>query len=193
VVRAYKPLFAADIIKEPALTLYLPSLLEIWPRGQWVFLIRDPRDNIRSILNRLQLPGNLTDLGSSQWDDLPTDQWRLIFDGRLLGTRGANYIETLANRWNLTVKIYREHRERIHLLRYEDFLADKAGTIQRLAGQLGLAVRHDIRASVDIQFQPKGDRSVSWGDFFGADNLGRIERICADGMKELGYSPTSRV
>jgi len=192
IVRAYKPLFAADIIKDPGLIFFFPALLECWPEGRFVFLIRDPRDNIRSILNRLDLSGDLRDLDAVHWDGLPNDLWRLILDGSLLGVRGANFIETQANRWNLALKIYHEHRDRMIPLRYEDFLVDKAGTIEQLAGRLGLGVQCDIRASVDIQYQPKGDHSVGWAEFFGEDNLGRIERICADGMEEFGYLPTHR-
>ncbi|NEP45581.1 MAG: hypothetical protein F6K35_42755, partial [Okeania sp. SIO2H7] len=54
--------FSRDIVKEPNLTLLDRELAEYFPNSDFVFVIRDPRDNIRSILNRLQLPGNLTKL-----------------------------------------------------------------------------------------------------------------------------------
>ena len=57
----------------------------------------------------------------------------------------------------------------------------------RLTGALELEPRHDVSAHLDVSFQPPGDRSVRWRDFFGA-NLERIERICADRMRELDYA-----
>jgi hypothetical protein len=73
------------------------------------------------------------------------------------------------------------------LYRYEDFIADKIGFIHTLARGLGMNPIHDIQSRVDIQFQPKGDHSVTWKEFFGCDNLARIEKICAEGMAQMGY------
>jgi hypothetical protein len=43
---------------------------------------------------------------------------------------------------------------------------------------------------VDVQYQPRGDRGVSWLEFFGRENLRRIEGICGGRMAQLGYRPT---
>ena len=51
--------FSTDIIKEPDLTFHYEALLNYFPKAKFVFVIRDPRDNIRSILNRLKISGNL--------------------------------------------------------------------------------------------------------------------------------------
>jgi hypothetical protein len=40
---------------------------------------------------------------------------------------------------------------------------------------------------VDQQFQPKGDRGISWNDFFAPESLNAIERICRAEMDLLGY------
>ena len=48
---------------------------------------------------------------------------------------------------------------------------------------------NDISDKVDRQYQRRGDRNVSWPDFFGPDNLARIERICGDRMQRFGYLP----
>jgi hypothetical protein len=43
---------------------------------------------------------------------------------------------------------------------------------------------------MDRQFQPRGDRTVSWADFFGPERLAAIERQCAAEMKVFGYTAT---
>ena len=46
---------------------------------------------------------------------------------------------------------------------------------------------HDVRARLDLQYQPAGDRSQSWNEYFGPTNLASIERLCAAPMRALGY------
>ena len=190
VVEDHKPWFAKDMVKEPGLAFFFEQLVECFPQGRFVFILRDPRDNIRSILNRLGLPGSLAQMQAEHWRALPTRSWEIIFEGGLFGAGGDNYIEVLSNRWNIVLDKYLANSERAILVRYEDFVADKAGQIETLARRLDLEPRHDVTAYLDVQYQPKGDRSVSWLDFFGHDNLARIERICAQGMRRFGYAPS---
>jgi len=75
------------------------------------------------------------------------------------------------------------------LAKYEDFMSDKCRYIAELAKQLGVPKRNNIDSKVDIQYQPRGkDRHVSWEEFFGKQNLKRIERICGTRMEKFGYS-----
>ncbi|MEO0826406.1 MAG: sulfotransferase, partial [Cyanobacteria bacterium J06642_9] len=59
--------------------------------------------------------------------------------------------------------------------------------IRWLATQLCLEYSTDIEEYVDNQFQPIGNRNISWIDFFGAKNLDRINHICRSKMLSLGY------
>lgn len=188
-VYANKWLFSKPIIKEPDLIFLWEELAGFFPSSLSVFLLRDPRDNIRSILNRLGLPGNLEDLSGPQYRDLPSNVWRMILDGALYHSKGGNYIETLARRWLRTVEIYERHADQMILVRYEDFLKDKAGTIYSLAEKLGLPVVKDIASLVDVQYNRRGDRSISWPDFFGHDNLMTIESVCQSKMEAYDYRP----
>lgn len=178
--------FSRDIIKEPSLSPFYRELAERFPRSRFVMVIRDPRDNIRSILNRLKIPGDLQNLTEENRAEI-TRAWELIIDGSWLGLEGANYIEMLSARWNYITDLYLANTGRIVLLKYEDFSKDKTGTLDRLAATLGLEKKHDVSHRVNVQFQPAGNRNVRWNEFFGADNLSRIERICSERMKKLGY------
>lgn len=190
-VRRHRGYFCVPVIKEPSLTFFYRELRECFPGAKFCWIVRDPRDNIRSILNRLRVPGDLNDIDDSYLEGFPADRgWRLILDGALFGMAGGNYIETLALRWNRTAQLAAKHRAEIYQLRYEDFSQDKAGSITRLAREVGLDPTHDISHEVDVQYQPRGNREIRWIDFFGARNLELIERTCHAMMTEFGYAAT---
>lgn len=169
--------FSRDIIKEPYLTFIYPQLRRLMPDARIAFVIRDPRDNIRSILNRLEIPGNLNQLEIKP-DELPR-AWSSFFESNLWGIEYEHYIDILAARWVLAANVYLECPDEMVLIRYEDFLADKTGAIRRLASSLGLNAFKDISDRIDVQFQPKGkDRGIPWETFFGKSNLRRIDDIC---------------
>lgn len=176
--------FARDIVKEPELAFLFEPLAAAFPQAQFVMVVRDPRDNIRSLLNRLRIPGHRERIDLSQFELGPV--WRRIVTGSALEGRRENYVETLAARWNRAAGLYLRHSQTMPLLRYEDFLAGKEAQISELARRLGYAHVNDISDRVDVQFQPSGDACVSW--FFGKHNLQRIQRVCGENMRALGYS-----
>jgi hypothetical protein len=175
--------FSREIVKEPNLTFLYHQLVERFPASKVVFVVRDPRANARSILNRVSLPGDLPRLTRAQVEGVDP-RWRPKSKGK-----GEHYVEMIAARWNLAADTYLENAENMTLIRYEDFCKDKTGEIARLARRVGLEPVNDIFDKVDRQYQRRGDRDVSWPDFFGRDNLARIERICGDRMQRFGYVP----
>ena len=178
--------FSRDIVKEPNLTLFRDSLRAHFPASRHVLIVRDPRDNLRSLLNRMHVPGNLDVRRPDERYDL-NPGWRMLFEPWPdLEPRG-HYIDTLAQRWNACVDAIRGREGETIVMRYEEFMAGKEGAIRRLAAGLGLVPRKPIADKVDIQFQPAGDHSVSWMDFFGRDNLRRIETVCGERMARFGY------
>ncbi len=186
-VRLNKLDFSRDIVKEPNLTLLYQNLLAYFPESQLVFVVRDPRDNIRSILNRLQLPGNLVQLDSKQWDSF-SQTWQIILENQGLNLPGNNYIQKMAHRWTYMSHLFNQYSEKTILIRYEDFLQNKSQAIADLAQNLGLSPVNDISDQVDVQYQSRGDRAVKWLEFFGEENLHQIETICGEQMKKLNYS-----
>ncbi len=189
--RGAPELFRAEVIKDNDFTFLVPELTEAFPKAKLVYIVRDPRDNIRSMLNRLQYSGALPDLPEAERDELRRrlPGWYEILTGSSFGTPGGHYIDVLAERWVRAARAYLDAPDRMTLVVYEEFDASKRPTIERLARSLGFDVVKDITASQDKQFQPPGDRSVTWTEFFG-DNLERIERICAPEMERFGYRPS---
>lgn len=178
--------FSRQVVKEPNLTFFYPQLAERFPAARFVMVVRDPRANAKSVLDRLGLPGDRAEIPPQQARTLRRG-WSLMFDPSWLGLKGGSYVELLAQRWNLCADAYLERPEAMRLLRYEDFRAAKLETLEALAADLGLECRNDISSRVDRQFQPAGNRSVAVEDFFGQDNLARIQTICRSRMEQLGY------
>ncbi|MCD4827972.1 MAG: sulfotransferase [Candidatus Cloacimonetes bacterium] len=180
--------FSRVIIKEPWLTFIWDDLVRLFPQARTLFIVRDPRQNARSILNRLGLPGNLDCLPETALDTMKPGWWAVFtLECRERGET-VHYVDALAHRWNRAVEAYFEHEEKTLLLRYEDFVADKTGTLRAVAEELKLPVSRNVGNLVNRQYQPCGNRSVSPEEFFGAKNLARLEAICAGHLEQFGYS-----
>ena len=179
--------FSRDLVKEPHLTFLYPQVGDLCPNARYVFVVRDPRSNIRSILNRLGIPGHLTEFHLEDYE-MP-EYWKSIFDSRIWGADHQHYVGVLSDRWRRSALVYLRQPEKMILLRYEDFLEAKVQSIERIAHQLGLTPVNDISGKVDIQFQPKGDHSISVLDFFGSRNIEMIDQICLEEMMRFDYRP----
>jgi hypothetical protein len=192
-VRRFGWYFSRPVIKESWLTFAQAELRRLFPTAAMVLVVRDPRDNIRSILDRLDLPGDREDM-AEDLEYLPAG-WRELFGAaRRPGGAGLHYIDALADRWCRAAEIAGRAADdpRLVMLRYEDFMADRAGSVAALADRLGRLGRRDIAGEVVRDFQPRGrSRGVPWLTVFGAGNLARIERRCAAGMARLGYAPAA--
>jgi len=178
-----------DLVKENELTPATGALLEVLPRARPVFVLRHPVHNIRSILDRVDLPGVPLPLDEIS---LSASNWRSIVTGHRLGIEAPDHITALAKRWSHMTTLYRRHQDRLHRVRYEAFTADKRATIRALATRLGIEPRQEIQPLLDVSFQPRGaHRSTPPGEFFSAEALDIIHQQCADGMSALDYEPVS--
>lgn len=188
VAHRYKEDFSRTIIKEPSLTYFYDEMVSLMPNAKFVFIQRNPFQNIRSILNRLKIPGNLHEIEYDDWPELiKTPVWRLALDSSWLGRPKGTYIEGMAHRWDAAARTYLDAKDDFILIRYEEFAQNKKVAIENLARQLGTEVQKDISASVDVQHQPKGNRGITPIEFFGEANLEIIRNICGDSASQLGY------
>ena len=187
-IQDYKYEFSKDIIKEPFLSYYIDELINEFPKAKFVLIIRSPFQNIRSILNRLIVPGNLEKINFDTYHEIiKTPVWKLAMQSNMLGIYSSHYIEAMANRWNYIVNSYLKNSNRIHLVKYEDFLNDKGTFIYNLSNNLELKILENIEKDVNVQYQPKGNAEIDLKDFFGAVNYKMIERLCKENLKKLGY------
>src|SRR3990172_3865722 len=169
--------FSSELVKEPCLTFLYDELVKIFPDTRYVFVIRHPADNIRSILDRFNVPCNLDQAEI----DIPEHMvgWRNLFDGSLLKIHHKHYVARLAMRWVISTEIYLKNKDKIFLIRYEDFMQDKYGCIKRAAHALEVEKKHDIMPFLDRQYQSKGiSRGLPFIESFGEKNTGIIKELC---------------
>jgi hypothetical protein len=179
--------FSADIIKEPALTWVAPGLMKNFEGARAILIVRDPFDNIRSMLNKLNLPGDREFLDTGALRINTT--WRAILEGTQLASGSRHYIDNLARRWTRAASILPQSQPRLTVVRYEDFNAAKTATIENLAHAAGFAITNDVSHLLDHAFQPRAkNKAQSTRDFFGPANFARIESICANVAEPLGYA-----
>jgi len=187
IITKNKYYFGRSIIKEPNLTFFYDKLKSIYPSSvKFIFIVRDPRDNIRSLLNRIKVPGNLDTI--ERYTQHFTNHEKVLFDKKIINYSSDHYIEQLAERWVTAVNIFLNAPEKFVLVKYEDFNKDKVNYINQLSKKMGYQIKNDISSKVNIQYQPKGNQNISWKDFFGIKNLKKIQDTCGLQMKKLGYT-----
>jgi hypothetical protein len=180
--------FGAGVIKDPDLTFRALEIAKAFPQAHLFGVVRDPRTTIRSILDRLELPGDREVLDLDAAPVLAARPgWRLLFEPELLGMPPANYVEALAARWCLALECIEMLGDRCMVVRYEDFLADKLSVLRAMAAWTALPAGGDVAGQLDQQFQRRTRHRGPVGDFFGTRNLARIEAICGKAMARYGY------
>lgn len=188
-MRRYPRIFRGELVKDPNLIFFYEDLAATYPEAGWVYTVRDPRDNIRSILNRLHLPGRV-DAITPLLDDVQ-GAWKRVLDGRSPTLGGRDPFERMAKRWVRMAEEVDRAGDRVEVSRYEDFMQGKEAQIATLCRAVGLDPVHDIAEHVDTQFQPKGDRRAVWSEFYGPEELATIDRVRAPWLEKFGYAPSS--
>jgi len=160
--------------------LRLQYILTRFPKGKAVFVVRDPRDSLRSAKNN---PG--------VWNGLPSED-----------PLGA-YMET----WRRCVSAYFDHEKssQLTLVQYEDFCQAPEEELTRVMAFLGMEVENRqldpsnfgrTRVS-ERQGLTRLNESISaktvgkWREALDDAEVQRIEGLVRDEMVELGYQPVT--
>ena len=179
--------FSNSIIKEPHLSVFYDELKKEYNQAKFVMIIRNPYNNIRSILDRLKIKGKKTRLNYKDRRKI-FHSWNLLFNNKWIHGKRTHYIECLAERWNIITEIYLNNKDNIVLIRYEDFLKDKTNTINQLCKDLEIDNKSDISEYLHKQYQPRGkNKDMPLNKFFSEDNYQRITKICKENIEKLGY------
>jgi len=179
--------FKNEVVKECMLGFYVDQLSNEFPMSKKIFIVRDPRDNFRSLFNRHQIDGR----SLQQKRGTLSEIWQLVFNDDWIredGTDRANSIlVSLCRSWKRMVGNYLEDSEHIHLIRYEDFLQDKNALIEDLCDRLNLPKLADVRSKVDLQYNIKGQTDIDTKTFFGYRNYDLITSFCTTELDLLNY------
>lgn len=138
--------------KTPKNALRVPLFDAIWPDAQFVYLYRDPRATMASMMEAWrsgwfrtyqQLPG---------W---PGPPWSLLLVPGWEGLKGEPLERIVAEQWRTTTELLLADlaavpRNRVHVVAYQDLLASPQSRMELLAASLGLG--WDVRLGSELPF-----------------------------------------
>lgn len=127
--------------KTPKNALRVPFLARVFPGAQFVYLHRDPRQTLSSMLEAWQSGRFRTYPQLPDWSGLP---WSLLLVPGWRELRGRSLPEIVAAQWEITTRTLLDDlaqlpAERCHVARYEALVSEPGQEIGRLCTALDLA------------------------------------------------------
>lgn len=126
--------------KTPKNALRIPFLAEVFPEAHFIYLHRDLRQTLSSMIEAWQSGRFRTYRQLPGWDGLP---WSLLLVPGWRDLRGKALHEIVAAQWDTTMRILLADldalpAERCHVARYDALLDDPACEVARLCAHTGL-------------------------------------------------------
>ena len=182
------------VIQEPNGAIGAPWLLEALPESRMIFLVRDPRDVVASMLDAYRQGGWLH---SEQHLLNPYGPHEEKWLGTLAETDPGAFVESAAQRYLRDISSVNQgfevHRGPKVFVRYEDLKADTLGTMMRISSALEISVDEEELGQVveqhtwhNIPEEAKGEgkmwrRGVSggWREDLSPEQAAAVEDITA--------------
>jgi hypothetical protein len=179
------------LIKEPNGSHGAELLMSLFPRSRLIFLMRDGRDIVDSMLDASRRGGWLGGAGGFDRDD---EEARLRFV-RKHAVLWVNAMNAVGNAFD------RHPPELRTVVRYEDLRRDPFGTLRPLTEWLGLdRTDRELRAAIEsnsFEAIPRGSRGEGqsrraatpglWRESLGPADQRVLEEIAGPKLRELGY------
>jgi hypothetical protein len=126
--------------KTPKNALRVPFFDAAWPDSEFVFLYRDPRQTLSSMMEAWLSGGFRTYPVLPGWKGPP---WSMLLVPGWEQLVGMSLPEIVAHQWSIALDVlvsdlHRVPRERVRGVEYDDFLDSPQATIERLAKSLDL-------------------------------------------------------
>ncbi|MEO8811150.1 MAG: sulfotransferase [Rhodanobacter sp.] len=128
------------IEKTPKNALRVPFLAKVFPEARFVYLYRDPRQTLSSMIEAWQSGRFRTYAGLPGWEGLP---WSLLLVPGWRDLNGRSLQQIVAAQWEITTQILLDDLEalpagRCEVVHYDAFLASPANAVARLCESLEL-------------------------------------------------------
>ena len=138
--------------KTPKNSLRIPFLAKVFPEAQFIYLHRDMRQVLASMIEawnsgRFRTYPNLPDWSGLPWSLVLTPGWREL--------AGKPLHDVVAAQWRAVTDTLLEDlsalpRERVHIARYDTLTADTAGEIARLCAAVDFVWDRPIDAELPL-------------------------------------------
>jgi hypothetical protein len=179
------------VVQEPNGSEGADILMRALPRSRLLFLLRDGRDVVDSVVDAYR-PGSWLDQAFGVAQDVA-------------GQARAGLIEREAQRWvartEIVSRAYEKHPpDRRLLVRYEELLADTTGTMLSIYSWLGLDPPDDLLARVEghsfsaLPDSAKGSGKFQraappglWRQNLSSEEQGLCEEVMAPTLRTMGY------
>lgn len=144
--------------KTPKNSLRIPLLAEIFPDAHFVYLYRDPRQSLASMLEAWESGGFRTYAKLPDWSGLP---WSLLLVPGWRELIGKPLPDIVGAQWETTTRILLDDLDAIPaarrtVARYDALVADPSAEIERLCAALDLRWDQPLGTSL-----PLADHTVS--------------------------------
>src|SRR6056297_3118630 len=110
--------FCKTLIKEPEFTYIYDELVKHFPEAKFIFVVRHPLDNIRSILDRVNINPSKLPLTLDKIENLSIhNAWKQKLLGIAVNDNNElNVPKTLSYRWKKAANIYLNNKENFYLI-----------------------------------------------------------------------------
>ena len=127
--------------KTPKNSLRVPFLAEVFPQARFVYLYRDPRETLSSMIEAWQSGRFRTYANLPGWEGLP---WSMLLVPGWRDLKGRSLEQIVAAQWEITTQTLLDDLSalpagRVQVVHYDAFLADPASEVARLCESLGLS------------------------------------------------------
>ncbi len=136
--------------KTPKNALRLPFLDALFPDALYVYLYRDPRENVSSLIEGWESGRFVTYPGLPDWHGLP---WSFLLVPGWRDLAGRPLAAIAAEQWRRTQEILQDdlaaiHAERVHALDYREFVADPARHVREICAFAGIRMDRPVPAAL---------------------------------------------
>jgi sulfotransferase family protein len=197
------------VIQEPTGSSGAPWLMEALPESRMVFLIRDPRDVVASMLDAFKKGGwfyaeeYLIPYEFRNEKYLIDQEQLREAPGSLADTNPTAFVEDRAKTYLRDIgnvkQAYEAHKGPKVLIRYEDLRADTLSTIKRLYSTLKITVDEEQLARIVAKHSweniPEGEKGEGmvrrkatpggWRDDLSPEQVAVVEKITAPLLREF--------
>jgi len=164
--------------KTPKNALRVPFLLEVFPDAQFIFLTREPRANLSSMMQAWRAKGWITYRGLPGWPG----PWSLLLPPGYERLQGKPVEDIVAYQWRVANETILDDleavpRDRWTTVRYEDLVAKPRETIEKLLGFMGLAMDERLAEYLSKPLPPSRHTQTAPDPDKWKQNEREIERV----------------